>query len=163
MTVVTPNRSPGFPASAIFFTTSERSWRPVKLLPMNKTCSVRGASAARHIDITKTIAARRRRFPRTIRLLLQAHACVPFHGIGIERDAEPRPVRNRQHAVRVEPPATLRQIVDEWRAGQVFHHIGADICRRELEIGSQSESGVPTVRDEADAALVGHPGDPPFF
>src|SRR6476619_3295120 len=71
------------------------------------------------------------------------------YSIAVEPKAEAWRARNRQHAVVLEVPATFGNFVDEGRAGQILNEIGAGKGGGQLQICSEPNRRVPTVRDEA--------------
>ena len=75
--------------------------------------------------------------------------------VASQRDAEPRPVRNRQHPIAVQRPAALRDVIHIGRPADIFDEIGGRHCRGELQIGGEADCGVPAVPDIFDPEGVG--------
>src|SRR5207302_5566133 len=72
-------------------------------------------------------------------------------------------VGDGEHSLRIQFPGDLDQIVDERRSGEVYDQIRRAACRRQLQVGGETQGGIPSVRNEAYAALLRHPCDPALF
>src|SRR5687767_2665088 len=77
-------------------------------------------------------------------------ACVSCDRIWIEAQTKAGCVRNGEHALVIQPPAADSDRVDERRTGQVFHQVGVSKRGRQLQVGGETDGGIPSVRDEAN-------------
>src|SRR5215469_11312696 len=77
----------------------------------------------------------------------------------IQGNAQSRAVRYRQHAVFVQLPLLFDEVINKRRTGEVFHHVRVSACGREMQISCQSQCCVPSVRNEANTILFGHPSN----